>query len=110
MSIEITQLVDNALFGRKDIKFVLRHDGKTTPSRKEMRDLVAAAVGAKSTLVVIDHMESASGMAATRGVARAYSKLEDAQRLERLHLLKRNNINAPGKDGAKKDDAKQGDA
>lgn len=97
MSIEITSLVDNALFGRKDVKFVLRHDGKTTPSRKEMKDLVAAEIGAKSSLVVIDHMESATGMAATRGVARAYAKEADAQNAERVHFLKRNNINLPGK-------------
>lgn len=97
MSIEITSVVDNALFGRKDIRFVLRHDGKTTPSRKEMRELVAGEVGAKASLVVIDHMESASGMAATRGVARAYKDIAQAQRLERVHLLKRNAINLPGK-------------
>ena len=97
MSIEITEIVENALFNRKDIKFVLRHAGETTPSRQQMKDLVASEVGAKSSLVVIDHMESATGMAATRGVARAYSNLEAAQATERVHFMKRNNIEMPGK-------------
>lgn len=97
MSIEITEVVDNALFARKDIKFVLRHAGETTPSRQQMKDLVASEVGAKSSLVVIDHMESATGMAATRGVARAYATLEAAQATERPHFMKRNNIEMPGK-------------
>ena len=110
MSIEITKLVDNALFGRKDIKFVIRHDGETTPSRKQIRELVASEVGAKANLVVVDHMESASGMAATRGVARAYSDLAQAQKLERKHFLLRNNINLPGKKAESEDKEDGGDS
>ena len=90
MSIEITQNVDNALFDRKDVKFVLRHTGETTPSRSQMRDLLAAELGAKSSAVIVDHMESATGMAATRGVARVYKSLEEAQKHERKHFIKRN--------------------
>lgn len=97
MSLEITSVVDNKLFGRKDIKFVLRHDQKTTPSRKEMRELVAGEVGAKTEFTVIDHMESATGMAATRGVARAYTSKAELLGRERVHLLKRNNIDLPSK-------------
>ncbi len=90
MSIEITQNVDNALFDRKDVKFVLRHGGETTPSRAQMRDLLAAELGAKSSAVIVDHMESATGMAATRGVARVYKSLEEAQKHERKHFIARN--------------------
>lgn len=90
MSIEITQNVENALFDRKDVKFVLRHTGETTPSRNTMRDLIAAELGAKSSAVIVDHMESATGMAATRGVARVYKSLEEAQKHERKHFITRN--------------------
>lgn len=103
MDIEITERVDNALFGRTDVKFMLRHDGETTPSRKKMREMVASAIGSKTDAVVIDHMESATGMAATRGVARAYKNKAEALARERKHLLARNGIQADG--GQKKEEA-----
>ena len=92
MDLEITTQVDNALFARKDVKFMLRHAGETTPSRVQVRQLVAAQIGTKTDNVVIDHMESATGMAATRGVARAYKDADAARKAEREHLLKRNNL------------------
>ncbi len=90
MSIEITEKVDNALFERTDVKFVMHHSGETTPSRNTMRDLLAGELGAKSSAVIVDHMESATGMAATRGVARVYKSLEEAQKHERKHFIARN--------------------
>jgi ribosomal protein S24E len=101
MQIDITQQVDNALFARKDVKFVLRHDGEATPSRKKMRELVAGAIGSKADAIVIDHMESATGMSATRGVARAYKSKAEALAVERKHLLDRNGIHP---DGGKKEE------
>lgn len=107
MDIEITQKLDNALFGRTDVTFLLRHDGETTPSRKKMREMVASAIGSKTEAVVIDHMESATGMAATRGVARAYKNKAEALVRERKHLLTRNGIQA---DGAKKEPTEEAEA
>jgi len=92
MDLEITQNTDNALFGRKDVKFVIRHGGETTPTRVQVRQLVATEIGTKTENVVIDHMESATGMAATRGVARAYQSADLARKQERVHFLKRNNL------------------
>lgn len=92
MDLEITQNIDNALFGRKDVKFVIKHDGETTPTRVQVRQLVASEIGTKTENVVIDHMESATGKAATRGVARAYANTDLARKQERVHFLKRNNL------------------
>jgi small subunit ribosomal protein S24e len=103
MEIDITHQVDNALFARKDIKFVLKHEGEPTPSRKKMRELVAGAIGSKADAVVIDHMESATGMTATRGVARIYKSKAEALAVERKHFLDRNGIHADG--GKKQEEA-----
>lgn len=92
MNIEITKQSDNALFARKDVKFLMRHDGESTPSRVQVRQLLAAELGTKVDHVVIDNMESATGMSATRGVARVYKDVEVARKQERQHLLKRNNL------------------
>ncbi len=92
MDIEITKNLDNPLFGRHDIEFVLRHSGGATPKRAEVRQLVAAEVGTKTENVVIDKMSSATGMARTRGIARAYQNADAARAVERKHHLKRNNL------------------
>ncbi len=92
MDIEITKQLDNALFARKDVAFVIKHDGEATPNRVQVRQLVAGEIGAKTENVVIDHMESATGRSATRGVARAYTSADAARKQERVHFLKRNNL------------------
>jgi ribosomal protein S24E len=92
MDIEITKQLDNALFSRKDVTFTIKHDGESTPNRVQVRQLVAAQIGAKTENVVIAMMESATGMAATRGSARAYTSADAARAQERVHLLKRNNL------------------
>jgi small subunit ribosomal protein S24e len=106
MKIEITKQVENALFGRKDVKFLLHHDGETTPARTQVRQLVAAEIGTKTENVVISFMESATGMAATRGTARAYQNADLARKSEPQHLQKRNGLWVePKKKGEKKEAA-----
>jgi small subunit ribosomal protein S24e len=90
MDVKITQQKDNALMARKDIAFQVGHAGETTPSRTQVRQLVAAQVGTKTENVVIDSMETEYGIGRTKGTARAYKSPDEARKTERVHLLKRN--------------------
>lgn len=92
MEVKIQDQTDNKLFGRKDVRFMLAHEGEATPSRVAVRQLVASELGTKTEHIVIDHMESATGMGKTRGLARAYPSADAARAQERTHLLKRNNL------------------
>ncbi len=92
MNIEITKKFDNALFGRKDIEFVVRHEGEATPNRVNIRQLVAGEIGSKTENVVIARMRSETGISSTRGIARAYENADLARAQERVHFLKRNNL------------------
>lgn len=109
MELKITQNKDNQLMGRKDITFQLGHAGETTPSRTQVRQLVAAEVGTKTENVVIETMETEYGLGRTSGVARAYKSPDEARKTERTHLLKRNALyvekaKKEGAAGEKKDD------
>lgn len=99
MDIEINKKTDNALFGRKDVAFTIKHDGETTPSRVQVRQLLAAEIGTKTENVVVDHMASTRGQATTAGTARAYESADLARGAERKHFLKRNNLFQEKKDG-----------
>jgi small subunit ribosomal protein S24e len=90
MDVKITQQKDNALMARKDIRFQVAHAGETTPSRTQVRQLVAAQVGTKTENVVIETMETEYGIGRTAGIARAYKSSDEARKTERTHLLKRN--------------------
>lgn len=90
MDLKITKNKDNQLMGRKDISFQLAHAGETTPSRTQVRQLVAAEVGTKTENVVIESMETEYGIGRTHGVARAYKSPDEARKTERVHFLKRN--------------------
>lgn len=112
MDLKITQNKENQLMGRKDIAFQLGHAGETTPSRTQVRQLVAAEVGTKTENVVIESMQTEYGLGRTHGVARAYKSPEEARKTERVHFLKRNALYvekakkaAPAKDGEAKEAA-----
>jgi small subunit ribosomal protein S24e len=105
MDVKITQQKDNALMARKDIRFQVAHAGETTPSRTQVRQLVAAQVGTKTENVVIESMETEYGIGRTAGVARAYKSSDEARKTERTHLLKRNALYV---EKAKKGGAKEG--
>lgn len=110
MDVKITQQNENALMARKDIRFQVAHAGETTPSRTQVRQLVAAQVGTKTENVVIESMETEYGLGRTSGTARAYKSPDEARKTERSHLLKRNALyvekakKAGGADGEKKDE------
>lgn len=110
MDIKITKQNDNALMARKDIAFQVAHAGETTPSRTQVRQLVAAQVGTKTENVVIDSMETEYGIGRTKGVARAYKSADEARKTERVHMLKRNALyiekakKGAAKDGESKDE------
>jgi ribosomal protein S24E len=92
MNIKIESKKENALLGRQEIVFTLRHDGAATPSRTQVRQLLASEIGTKTENVVIDAMDSEYGLGATTGTARAYKSPEAARATERVHMLKRNQL------------------
>ncbi|MEA3142694.1 MAG: small subunit ribosomal protein S24e [Thermoplasmata archaeon] len=106
MELNIVSNKENALMGRKEIVFTLRHEGETTPSRVQVRQLLASEVGSKTENVVIDSMESEYGRGWSSGTARAYKSADEARKTERVHLLKRNSlyVEKAKKDAPKKED------
>ncbi|MFO1533581.1 MAG: 30S ribosomal protein S24e [Thermoplasmatota archaeon] len=107
MDIQIQQNKENALLDRREIVFTLRHDGETTPSRVQVRQLIASQIGTKTENVIVESMESEYGRGASRGVARAYKSAEAARSTERTHFLKRNQLYI---EKPKKGEKKEGEA
>ncbi|MFQ5553391.1 MAG: 30S ribosomal protein S24e [Thermoplasmata archaeon] len=97
MEMEIVSRRENKLLRRNEVRFTVRYESGTTPSRPEIRDGLTKELKLKEKVLVIDSLHSQFGKREASGYAKVYESVEDAQRLERPHVLRRNGLTeAPG--------------
>lgn len=92
MNIEIEGKKENPLMERTEINFRIDHQGTGTPTRDEIRTLLAGMLGAKADTVIIDHMNTEFGHQMTVAYAKVYSSVDSAKKFEREYLLTRNKV------------------
>lgn len=88
MEIEIVQDTRNELLSRRELRFVLTHDGPT-PSRKEIIRRLCALKNVGEELAVLDPLSTRYGMMQAEGVIRIYDDGESRVRAEAAYLLTR---------------------
>jgi ribosomal protein S24E len=89
MELTITKKGKNALFEREDIAFKLTNTG-STPTRTEIRELLAAKTGSNAETVAIININSEFGRDNATGVAHIYKSKKDLEKREPKHIIKRN--------------------
>ena len=89
MKVEITNRQKNALLNREEIEFGV-DDSAVTPSRKELKEKIAALVNAKTELVIIGTIKKEFGSKAVKGVARIYSDEKTLKKTELPQIIGRN--------------------
>ncbi len=90
MKIEILKKVENQVFNRTKIFFSAEHGSKeATPSRKQVRDVLTAKLGANKELIVIESVKSHRGKNISRGAAFLYSDKASLDKIAKKHLTKR---------------------
>ena len=86
---EKTSRKENKLLNRVEIGFQWKHDGKSTPSRKEVMDLVATLEpGSKTDLIVVKDCKTRFGQPLTTGMAFIYAD-EESMKVEPEYIHKR---------------------
>jgi small subunit ribosomal protein S24e len=88
MDFEFTRDARNELLNRREISFTLTFEG-ATPSRKSMREKLAALLNKDEGLLVLDSLKTSFGKMEITGMARIYDDEESKQATEREYLLKR---------------------
>lgn len=89
MEIEILSKEKNPFFKRDEINFEIK--GSTTvPSRKELREKLAALLNVNIENVIVDKIEHSFGMQDSKGFAKVYSSKEIISKLELPHIVGRN--------------------
>ncbi len=92
MEIKIVEKRENPLLHRVEVKFVVSHPKAKTPTRDEVRSLIATNLNAEKNRVILDHMHTPFGSNETRGYAKIYESVEHAKKVEPEYILIRNKI------------------
>ena len=87
MDLKITEKRENPIFHRTEIRFTCEFES-CTPSRKEVRELLAGKLGTEEGLVVIDELIQGFGKREVSGYAKAY-KSKKSMEVERGYKIKR---------------------
>jgi len=91
MKINITSQQHNPLLKRKEITFEIGHEEtKGTPSRIEVRKVLAENLKANVELVYIRKMQTKTGTMQAKGEANIYDTIEQAKLVESQHIIARN--------------------
>jgi len=88
MELEIIQDTRNELLSRRELRFVLTHDGPT-PSRKEIIGRLCAMKNVGEHLAVLDTLSTRYGMMQAEGMVRVYDTEEARGRAEPEYLISR---------------------
>ncbi len=79
----------NPLIRRKELKVIVHHVGKGTPSRLELRSAIANAYNVDEERVYIRSILSEFGIGRTRVQVHIYDSPERAKEFEPEHIIKR---------------------
>lgn len=112
MEIEIDSKKNNPLLNRTEVHFTIQHEGEKTPNREIIRSELAEKLNAKKENIIINDIQSSSGIQKSIGYAKIYPSVKKAEEMERKHILKRNKISGKKekKEGEKKPEEKPASA
>jgi len=83
---------ENKLLDRVELNFTVRHQGKSTPSRKDIMDAILSQEKVSNPdLVIIKNCNTRFGQALTTGVAYIYDS-EEAMKVEPSYIHKRHEV------------------
>ncbi len=91
MEAKITKTNENKLFSRQEVSAAISF-GKSTPTRKEMRELVSAKIGANPETVILRAVKSKFGTREVNAVFHIYATKEKMAEAEPYYLLVRDGM------------------
>mgnify|MGYP001577671499 CR=1 FL=1 len=89
MELQIVSKQKNPFLKREDISFEIT-ESATTPTRKEVRQKIAALTNAKEDALVVEKIDQTFGAHTAVGNARVYESKQAMLKTEKKYLLDRN--------------------
>ena len=94
MNIEIVEKKENKLLNRTEVHFRVIHEGEKTPERELVKNDLAEILKAKKGNIVLEYLKPEFGIQQSIGYAKIYKSMDDAKRVEKEYILKRNKFGA----------------
>lgn len=82
----------NSLIKRIEVEAVVTHQGMSTPSRRDLVEVLSRLYSRSPELVVVRKIESEYGMGMSRVYAHIYESLDRLKLYEPEHILKRHGV------------------
>ena len=92
MELKITEKRENPLLHRVEVNFEVVHPKDKTPTREDVRNILAANLNAEKNRVILDSLHPTFGATVTRGFAKIYESKEHALKTEPEYILLRNKL------------------
>ena len=88
--IEVVKDRRNLLIGRREIEFIFKHDGSSTPPRHVIREKIASFLKVPLENIYIHSLYTKAGLNETRGHCHIYEVGERASKFEDEYIRIRN--------------------
>ena len=95
MDLDVIEEKSNAMLNRRELRLKIYHNA-ATPSRAEVKKIVALKFDVDPDLVVVDNMKSEFGKSETKAYVKVYESADAVKLIERPHILKRNMMETGG--------------
>lgn len=92
IELKIEETRDNKLLKRKEIKYRVLFGKEATPTREQIKDLLAKNLGASKELLIVDKNIQQSGKHELHGYSKVYADKESAMLYEPDYELYRNGL------------------
>lgn len=90
MEINVNEQTKNPLLDRKEIRFDCLYQGESTPKVIEVKNRLVAVLDVDKNLLVVDKLKPQFGEGKAKGYAKLYDSQESLSRIERQHVLEKN--------------------
>jgi len=91
LNIEVRRDWMNKLLNRRELDLIISYESGT-PTRDEVRKLIAEKYGVEVERVIVEKLESMFGTLKAKAHIHIYDTVEDAKRIERKHILRRHGL------------------
>ena len=97
--VEILKKKETPLLSRERVSVMVHYEG-STPSRLELRDVIAKKIAADPELTVVRHIYQRYGSPKAKVISHVYSNKESLAALEEDYLLKKHTKEQPKEEAA----------
>ena len=90
MEINVNEKIENPLLNRTEIYFDCTYQGDATPTVMEVKNRLVATLNVDKNLLVVHNLKPSYGEGKANGYAKLYDSEENVAKIEREHVIKKN--------------------